>query len=529
MKNPNQQQLNKLLEYFNNKQYDDAEKVGLSLTKQFPKHQFSWKILGAIFQLNGKITKSLAAMQKSVELEPNDPGAHNNLASTLKKLGRLEDAEASYRKAIALKLDYFEAYCSLANTLKELRRFVEAEASFRQAIAIKPDFFEAHFNLGNTLVELGTLEKSEASFRQAIELRPNFPEAHNNLGSTLKSLGRLDEAMASFRQAIAIKPDFFEAHHNLGKTLKGLGRLDEAEASFAQTIVLKPNFAEAHHNLGNTLKGLGRLDEAEASFAQTIVLNPKNFKAHEELLRCLYEQDKKSVFFDELDYLINQDKANAVIGSLICRSKLKYGLERPNLFCKEPLNYVLHIDLNTRCDFEKIFVEKAKSIINDNQISRRTQALLTNGYQTSGNLFDIKNDYTNEIQKLIRSEIEKYRINFKESEDGLIKKWPTDYSLYGWLINMKSGGELKPHIHSEGWLSGSVYINVPRKSKSNSGNLVVSLGEEKDVIDKSINMKKIINVVTGSMVLFPASLMHHTIPFESEEERTVIAFDVKQK
>ena len=495
MKNPNQQQLNKLLEYFNNKQYDDAEKLGLSLTKQFPKHQFSWKILGAIFQLNGKITKSLAAMQKSVELEPKDPGAHNNLASTLKKLGRLEDAEASYRKAIALKLDYFEAYCSLANTLKELRRLVEAEASFRQAIAIKPDFFEAHFNLGNTLLELGTLEKSVASFRQAIELRPNFHEAHNNLGSTLKKLGRLDEAVASFRKAIAIKPDFFEAHHNLGKILKGLGRLDEAEASFAQTIVL----------------------------------NPKNFKAREELLRCLYEQDKKSVFFDELDYLINQDKANAVIGSLTCRSKLKYGLERPNLFCKEPLNYVLHIDLNTRCDFEKIFVEKAKSIINDNQISRRTQALLTNGYQTSGNLFDIKNDYTNEIQKLIRSEIEKYRINFKESEDGLIKKWPTDYSLYGWLINMKSGGELKPHIHSEGWLSGSVYINVPRKSKSNSGNLVVSLGEEKDVIDKSINMKKIINVVTGSMVLFPASLMHHTIPFESEEERTVIAFDVKQK
>ena len=52
------------------------------------------------------------------------------------------------------------------------------------------------------------------------------------------------------------------------------------------------------------------------------------------------------------------------------------------------------------------------------------------------------------------------------------------------------------------------------------------------VQDESLNQnhliipKKIIDVVTGSMVLFPASLTHYTIPFESEEERIVLAFDV---
>ena len=106
---------------------------------------------------------------------------------------------------------------------------------------------------------------------------------------------------------------------------------------------------------------------------------------------------------------------------------------------------------------------------------------------------------------------------------------PVEYSLYGWLIRMKSGGSLRPHIHTEGWLSGSIYINVPRKLKVDSGNLVVSLGDETDANDARINEKKVVNVVTGSMVLFPASLMHYTIPFESEEERIVLAFDVKQK
>ena len=94
---------------------------------------------------------------------------------------------------------------------------------------------------------------------------------------------------------------------------------------------------------------------------------------------------------------------------------------------------------------------------------------------------------------------------------------------------MKSGGELHPHIHENGWLSGSIYINVPPKLKNDSGNLVVALGKDSDATNSRLNLKKVIDVVTGSMVLFPASLMHHTIPFESEEERIVLAFDVIPK
>ena len=155
--------------------------------------------------------------------------------------------------------------------------------------------------------------------------------------------------------------------------------------------------------------------------------------------------------------------------------------------------------------------------------------LLINGYQTSGNLFDIQNESTKKIQETIRFEIEKYRTSFKSSEEGLIKKWPTEYSLYGWLISMKSGGELQPHIHKQGWLSGSIYINIPSKLQGDSGKFVVSVGEEKDATGERRNEKEIINVVTGSLVLFPASLTHYTIPFDSEEQRIVLAFDVIQK
>jgi len=458
---PSQEQLSNLLEHYQAGRFDDAEKLATSITQKYPTHPFSWKVLGAVLKQTGRIIESLTAMQKSVQLEPQDAEAHSNLGVTLKELGRLDEAEASYR----------------------------------QAIALKPDYAEAHYNLGNTLKELGRLDEAEASLQQAIALKPDYALAHSNLGVTLKELGRLDEAEASYRQAIALKPDYAEAHYNLGNTLKDLGRLDEAEASLQQAIALKPDYAEAHNRL----------------------------------LLCLYLLDKQSLFFDKLDYLINEDTANATIGSLTCRSALKYGVEKPNLFCREPLQYVSHIDMNAQYDFEEIFVKKARLILKEDRIANSIQSLLVNGSQTSGNLFDIKNSFTEQIQKAIQLEIEKYRINFKDSKDGLIKKWPTEYRLYGWLISMKSGGELKPHIHNNGWLSGSLYINVPPKSKAESGNLVVSLGEEKDATYTRINVEQIINVVAGSLVLFPASLTHYTIPFEAEEERIVLAFDVKQK
>ncbi|MDB9926880.1 tetratricopeptide repeat protein [Hyphomicrobiales bacterium] len=212
---PSQEQLNSLVEHYQNGRYDDAEKLAKSITQQFPKHQFAWTLLGAVLKQTGRINESLFAKQTAVELEPLDAKAYYNLGITLQELGRLDEAEASYK----------------------------------QAIALKPDFAEVHYNLGNTLKELGRLEEALASYTQAIALKPDFAEAHSNLGVTLKELGRLEEALASYTQAIALKTDYAEAHSNLGITLQEFGRLEEAEVSYNQAIALKPDFAEAILNL----------------------------------------------------------------------------------------------------------------------------------------------------------------------------------------------------------------------------------------------------------------------------------------
>jgi len=526
---PSQQQLNNLLAHYQRGEFVVAEKLAVTITQEYPEHQLAWKVLGAVLWQTGRASEAVKANQTAVELLPKDAEAQNNLGNMLMELGRLDEAEASCRQAIALKPAFAEAHSNLGYTLKELGRLNEAQASYKQAIAFKPDLAEAHNNLGAILQRQGRLDDAQESYLKAIALKPDFAGAHNNLGNTLQELGRFKEAEARYKQAIGLKPNYADAHNNLGTTLQALERLSEAEASYKQAIALKPDFAKAHNNLAVMLQELDRFEEAEASYAQAVALKPDFTKARNEMLNCLYLMDKKSLFFDQLDYLINQDNPSSVVGSLTYRSGLKYGIEKPNVFCNEPLRYVLLIDLKSHYDFEEIFVRNVKSILSADKRSNRRQPLLSNGYQTSGNIFDIENKFTDQIQKAIRLEIERYRINFEGSEEGFIRKWPIEYSLYGWLISMKSGGELSPHIHENGWLSGTIYINVPPHSKNDSGKLVVALGKDSDATNSRQNSKKVIDVVTGSLALFPASLMHHTIPFESEEERIVLAFDVVPK
>ena len=289
---PPQELVDSLLVHYQQGQLLDTERIAVSLTKQFPKYQLGWKVLGAAMKQAGKTSASLVPSQKSVQLAPEDAEAHNNLGVTLQELGKLDEAEASYNRAICLKSEYFEAHFNLAITLQELGRLEKAERSYAQSIALRPKYVEAHYNLANNLKKQGKLDEAEASYKQTIVLKPDHIEAHNNLGVTLQELGKLDEAQASFKQAIALQPKFFEAFYNLGNSLKLQGKLEEAEASHKQSIAINPDCVEAHYNLGGALKAQGKLDEAQASYKQTIILKPDHIEAHNNLGVTLQELGK---------------------------------------------------------------------------------------------------------------------------------------------------------------------------------------------------------------------------------------------
>ena len=436
--------------------------------------------------------------------------------------GQFEEAAAKVKPLVSLFPKAATLYNLLGVSCAALNQYEAAIDSFKQAIKAKSDYAEAYDNMGNALQDKGDLDAAIESYKQAIKVGPDYAEAYNNMGTALNEKGDLDAAIESYKHAIKIKPDYAEAYNNMGISLSQKGEPQAAIKSYRQAIKIKPDLSKAVYNVAMLYYETGQYREAEGFFKRI-----ESNVSQTNRLKCLYEQDEQSVFYDQLDYLMDRGENNAVIGSLVSRSEFRYGIKKLNPFCSDPLEYVLETNLTEICDFKNIFIEGAAEILSDNSVQHKKQSHLTNGIQTAGNVFVQGSSVANKIQNIIHSELWKYKSHFKNSEEGLIKSWPTEYSINGWLVSMQSGGELKSHMHDTGWITGSIYINVPPKSKSDSGNLVVCLDDEySQGRDKR---KKSIDVVTGTLCLFPASLLHYTIPFEAEEDRVVLAFDVIPK
>jgi predicted O-linked N-acetylglucosamine transferase (SPINDLY family) len=182
---PSQVETDRLIELFNQNKNDELEKSARALLVKFPKHGFTWKVLGAILQRLGKLEESLEAKKKSAELLPQDAEAAYNLGNALNEFGKLAEAEASYKQALKINPNFKKANYNLGLVLQNLNRTTEAEKSYQREIAINPNFAEAHSNLGNMLKNLGHLDKAEASYRRALVANPRYVEAYTNLLYTL--------------------------------------------------------------------------------------------------------------------------------------------------------------------------------------------------------------------------------------------------------------------------------------------------------------------------------------------------------
>ena len=71
---------------------------------------------------------------------------------------------------------------------------------------------------------------------------------------------------------------------------------------------------------------------------------------------------------------------------------------------------------------------------------------------------------------------------------------------------------------------------MPKKLTKNEGSIKFSSqGFNYPILNQNKVQKLEYKPVPGDIVLFPSSLFHGTVPFNSKDERLVIAFDVRPK
>ena len=259
---------------------EEAERLYRETLEIQPNNLNANNNLGVILKHHGKLEEAEKCYRKVIEIKPDFAEGYNNLGNTISKLNKIDQAEQYYRKAIEIKPDYTQAYYNLASLLHKLEKLDEAVGTFKKAIELKPDYMKAYFNLGIIQDYQDKPEEAEISFRKTIELKPDHAEAYNNLATVLQQLDRLDEAEISYKKAIELKPDYAEAYNNLGSLLYNLNNFDEAEEYYKKAIKINHDYANVYFNLGRTLQEVNKLEEAEISYKKAIEINPDYIEAN---------------------------------------------------------------------------------------------------------------------------------------------------------------------------------------------------------------------------------------------------------
>jgi protein O-mannosyl-transferase len=185
----------------------------------------------------------------TVEHDPGDWLAHDNLGKALVLLNQPEEAERQLRMTLSFKPHSARVHFVHGRALVELNRVTEGIAEYDTALAITPSDPEIYNQKGVALLQLGRIPEALTQFEQAIKLRPYYAIAYNNIGTALAQQGQTSEAIEKFTQAVNLTPDFVEARDNLGTALLKMGRMSEAVAQFQQALRIQPDDPKALQNM----------------------------------------------------------------------------------------------------------------------------------------------------------------------------------------------------------------------------------------------------------------------------------------
>jgi Flp pilus assembly protein TadD len=175
---------------------------------------------------------AINAYRRCVELQPAEPGVHNNLGAALLCDRQLEAAIAVFETASALDPNYQRSLVNLGKALREVGRPFEAIARLERALRLAPDDVPALVNLGDALAATGELAAAQATLERASRLAPQSPEVRRSLAIARLQAGRIAEAIAVLRGALRQTPGHAGLHCCLHEALFAAGEWQQAWPHF---------------------------------------------------------------------------------------------------------------------------------------------------------------------------------------------------------------------------------------------------------------------------------------------------------
>ena len=283
-----------------------AEQQAGEILGNYPRNESAQRILAAAFRLQGQPGKSLAVLEPMAARHMDSPSFLYEYGQSLGAVGKGEQAIAALRKSVRLDPGHANAWRALGDQLAVAGDEADSRAAYEKHFSVSirhPELIQAI-----ELLRAGKLAKAERLVKDFLKQHPADVSAIRILADIGIKLGQFEDARHLLERCLQLAPDFHLARHNYVVVLLRQQKLetahievqklldvepdnpsflilkgailvragDHAQALEIYERVLKdyPKQARAQMNYGHTLKTVGRLEESINAYRKCIELSP---------------------------------------------------------------------------------------------------------------------------------------------------------------------------------------------------------------------------------------------------------------
>jgi len=336
----------------------NAEVLYKSILQSSPKHPDALHYLGLLYHQQGRSDQALSYIEKSIQINHQDPVYYNNYGLVQAACDQLEEAARAHRQAVELDAGYAEGWFNLGVVYTRLKKPEAAEEAYRRAVMIRPDYIKALFNLSSILDLQSKRDEAREIIEKLLAIVPESPEVHNAMGLALFKLGgneNLKKADEHFWKALTLKPDYLEVYMNLGMLRDEGNQPENAIKCYSKALELAPEHEKITTRLAYSLIHDNQIARAEDCLSRLFKVNPDNHEAQlgAGMIRSIQGEfaEAEKIFNKILDH--DAGNASALFGLAYCK---KYAPE--DVFIKRleqsvanhPKSAELHFALGKVCD-----------------------------------------------------------------------------------------------------------------------------------------------------------------------------------
>ncbi len=466
-----------------------------ALRKVLSKHPGSALVRNALAQIlneQGEVQGAADEYARVLSTSPQDIGAAIRLGKALRDLGRGEEALAHFRthySRFAASPEYTEA---MSGALVDTGRIGEAEALLEQTVQAKPGYFSAHRSLARLAREYGTGKDAYRTYRALVQRWP---------GEQSIWLDWL-QLMASYRDYHEIAQLAQEAEGHLGATtavsfFKAIGLSETGDVDAAEDL-----FAKIQQATGETGAFL------VARSRNALMLG--EYKRAEQWLTRVTEENREDQYawaYLGLAWRMMGDEREFWLHD--------YDVQTGQLAIEH---------LNDAAEMEELR-ETLRRL--HNTADHPPEQSLRGGTQTPGALFARPEPVIVKLREAIREKVEAFARSLPEDKNHPFYRRKADHIRFtgSWSVRLRGEGFHIVHLHQEGWISSALHLVMPGCGEADAQNAgCLTLGQPPAEMGLDLPARRIVQPVEGSLVLFPSSMWHGTVPFAGGERMTV-AFD----